>query len=113
MLARERGNFEITRAVVLSCDHDGLRARPERLGFGLVALREPCSVAKLTMTLTDLEFEFLKRLASEPWMSTDSFDHECVARLIELGLVETEPLQSGQIEYRITQAGLAAVGESS
>jgi hypothetical protein len=31
-----------------------------------------------------------------------------VARLVELGLVETEPLPSGDIEYRITDAGRAA-----
>jgi hypothetical protein len=33
------------------------------------------------------------------------FDHEIVARLVELGFVETEPLPSGDIEYRITDAG--------
>jgi hypothetical protein len=63
------------------------------------------------MTLTELEIEFLKRLASEPWIGTESFDHERVARVIELGLVETEPLPSGEIEYRITEAGRAAIGQ--
>jgi len=33
------------------------------------------------------------------------FDHEIMARLVELGLVETEPLPSGDIEYRITDVG--------
>jgi DNA-binding PadR family transcriptional regulator len=36
------------------------------------------------------------------------FDHEIVSRLVELGLVETEPFSSGDIEYRITDAGRAA-----
>jgi hypothetical protein len=34
------------------------------------------------------------------------FDHEIVALLVDLDLVETEPL--GDIEYRITEAGRAA-----
>jgi hypothetical protein len=60
------------------------------------------------MELTDLERNFLRRLLSESWVSPPMFDHEIVARLVELGLVETEPLTSGEIEYRITEAGRAA-----
>ncbi|MBI5263259.1 MAG: hypothetical protein HY852_15720 [Bradyrhizobium sp.] len=61
------------------------------------------------MNLTEIERDFLERLASESWTSTPLFDHELVARLVELGLVETEPLASGDIEYRITAAGRAAL----
>ncbi|MBR0803463.1 hypothetical protein JEY40_17225 [Bradyrhizobium japonicum] len=60
------------------------------------------------MELTDLEREFLRKLLSESWVSPPMFDHEIVARLVELGLVETEPLPSGDIEYRITDAGRTA-----
>jgi hypothetical protein len=59
------------------------------------------------MELTDLEREFLRKLLGES-CSPPMFDHEIVARLVELGLVETEPLRSGDIEYRITDAGRAA-----
>jgi hypothetical protein len=34
-----------------------------------------------------------------------TFDHEIVAGIVELGLVESRPLQPGEIEYRITAAG--------
>jgi hypothetical protein len=57
------------------------------------------------MELTGLERDFLRRLLGESWVSPPMFDHEIVARLVELGLVETEPLPSGDIEYRITDAG--------
>jgi len=57
------------------------------------------------MELTDLEREFLRKLLGESWVSPPMFDHEIVARLVELGLVETEPLPSGDIEYRITDVG--------
>ncbi|WP_161535383.1 hypothetical protein [Bradyrhizobium sp. LCT2] len=60
------------------------------------------------MELTDLEREFLRKLLGESWGSPSMFDHEIVARLMELGLVETEPLPSGDIECRITDAGRAA-----
>lgn len=60
------------------------------------------------MELTDLERDFLKRLLGESWVSPPMFDHEIVARLVELGFVETEPLPSGDVEYRITGAGRAA-----
>lgn len=36
-----------------------------------------------------------------------------MARLIEMGLVEAEPLASGEIEYRITAAGKTTLGEGS
>ncbi|MCP3466644.1 hypothetical protein [Bradyrhizobium sp. CCGUVB23] len=57
------------------------------------------------MDLTATERDFLRRLASEAWISSPLFDHEIVARLVEFGLVETEPLVSGEVEYRITDAG--------
>lgn len=60
------------------------------------------------MELTDLERDFLRRLRGESWVSPPMFDHEIVARLVELGFVETEPLPSGDVEYRITDAGRAA-----
>ncbi|WP_244647557.1 hypothetical protein [Bradyrhizobium diazoefficiens] len=60
------------------------------------------------MELAELEREFLRKLLGESWVSPPMFDHEIVARLVELGLVETEPLPSGDIEYQITDAGRAA-----
>lgn len=57
------------------------------------------------MELTDLERDFLRTLLGESWISPPLFDHETVARLVELGLFETEPLPSGDIEDRITDAG--------
>ncbi|MGY4625402.1 hypothetical protein [Bradyrhizobium sp. USDA 4486] len=60
------------------------------------------------MELTDLERAFLRRLLGQSWISAPLFDHETVARLVELGLVQTVPLPSGDIEYRITDAGRAA-----
>ncbi|CCE10324.1 hypothetical protein BRAS3843_470020 [Bradyrhizobium sp. STM 3843] len=64
---------------------------------------------RVSMNLTEIERHFLARLASEPWTSSPTFDHERVARLVELGLVEAEPLASGEVEYRITEAGRAAL----
>ena len=61
------------------------------------------------MDLTDLDREFLRRLLGGSWVSPPTFDHEIVARLVDLGLVETESLTSGDIEYRITEAGRAAL----
>ena len=46
------------------------------------------------MELTDLERDFLRRLLEESWVSPPTFDHEIVARLVELGLLENEPLTS-------------------
>jgi len=46
------------------------------------------------MNLTPTERDFLKRLASQPWASPPMFDHELVARLVKLGLVEAEALPS-------------------
>jgi hypothetical protein len=60
------------------------------------------------MDLTATERDFLNRLASESWTSPPLFDHELVARLVELGLVEAEPLASGEVEYSITAAGRVA-----
>jgi hypothetical protein len=62
------------------------------------------------MDLTAAERDFLKRRASESWISPPLFDHELVARLVELGLVETEPLPSGEVDYTITAAGRATLG---
>lgn len=60
------------------------------------------------MELTDLERDFLRRLLGESWVSPPMFDHEIVARLVELGFLKTEPLPSGDVEYRIAGAGRAA-----
>ena len=54
------------------------------------------------MELTDLERDSLRKLFGESWISPPMFNYEIVARLVELGVVETEPLPSGDIEYRIT-----------
>ncbi|UQR62968.1 hypothetical protein LRP30_40585 [Bradyrhizobium sp. C-145] len=62
------------------------------------------------MELTALERDSLSSLLGGPWISPPTFDHEIVARIIELGLVESEPRQSGEIEYRLTDAGQAALG---
>ncbi|SCB42787.1 hypothetical protein GA0061098_1009179 [Bradyrhizobium shewense] len=43
------------------------------------------------MDLTDFERAFLKQLSTEPWISTPLFDHELVARLVELGLIDSIP----------------------
>ncbi|MCP1762371.1 hypothetical protein [Bradyrhizobium japonicum] len=51
----------------------------------------------------------MKQLASEPWISTPLFDHELVARLVELGLIDAIPQTSGEIEYQITAEGRAAL----
>jgi hypothetical protein len=61
------------------------------------------------MELTDLERHFLTSLLGGPWLSPPTFDHEIVARIVELGLVESRPAQPGEIEYRITAAGRAAL----
>lgn len=61
------------------------------------------------MDLTEIERAFLKQLSSETWVSTPLFDHELVARLVELGLVEANPLASGEVEYSITAAGRASL----
>jgi hypothetical protein len=61
------------------------------------------------MDLTATERDFLNQLASESWTSPPLFDHELVARLVELGLVEAEALASGEVEYTITAAGRAAL----
>ncbi|MET4388258.1 hypothetical protein ABIB73_004020 [Bradyrhizobium sp. F1.4.3] len=57
------------------------------------------------MDLTATERDFLSRLASQFWTSPPLFDHELVARLVELGLVEAELLASGEVAYSITAAG--------
>ena len=54
------------------------------------------------MDLTPTEREFLKRLASEPWTSPPLFDHELVARLVELGMGVFE----GRSEQEIESLGL-------
>lgn len=61
------------------------------------------------MDLTEIERAFLKQLSAEPWISPPLFDHELVARLVELGLVESSPLSSGEVEYTITDAGRATL----
>jgi len=61
------------------------------------------------MPLTQLEREFLTRLAKEPWTSPPLFDHSLVARLAEAGYVEADTLPSGEVRYLITEPGLAAL----
>jgi hypothetical protein len=62
------------------------------------------------MELTELELEFLRRLADEPWTSPPLFDHSLVVRLVEAGLVQTETLPTtGAVQYAITEAGKAAI----
>jgi DNA-binding PadR family transcriptional regulator len=61
------------------------------------------------MTLTDLEREFMERLSSGPWTSPPLFDHSLVARLVEVGYVQTETLPSGEVQYEITEAGRTAI----
>ncbi len=64
------------------------------------------------MNLTPVEREFLQRLSIEPWDSPPLFDHNLVARLVELGCVETEDLQTGSIHYDITAIGVRALAEA-
>ena len=61
------------------------------------------------MDLTEIERAFLKQLSPEPWISTPLFDHELVARLVELGLIDAVPQTSGETEYRITAEGRMAL----
>ena len=64
------------------------------------------------MTLTGLEWEFLRRLSVEPWASPPLFDHSLVAGLVEAGYVETRALPAGGVEYEITETGLAIITEA-
>ncbi len=61
------------------------------------------------MDLTEIERAFLKQLSPEPWISTPLFDHELVARLVELGLIDAIPITSGETEYSITAEGRMAL----
>lgn len=61
------------------------------------------------MELTGLEREFLARLADAPWASPPLFDHSLVARLVEVGLVETSAMPTGSVLYKITPAGRSTV----
>jgi hypothetical protein len=62
------------------------------------------------MELTNLEREFLQRLMEEPWQSPPLFDHNLVARLVELGYVRSEALPTtGAMHYEITEAGRDAM----
>jgi hypothetical protein len=61
------------------------------------------------MELTDLEREFLQRLMQEPWQSPPLFDHSLVARLVEVGYVQTEALPTGAMQHEITEAGKDAI----
>jgi hypothetical protein len=65
------------------------------------------------MALTGLEREFLQRLSTEPWASPPLFDHGLIARLVEAGLVQTETLLTGSVQYEITEAGRDAVADLS
>jgi hypothetical protein len=63
-----------------------------------------------SVEFTELECDFLSSLLGGPWISPPTFDHEIVARIVELGLVESEPRQSGEIECRPTDSGRVALG---
>jgi hypothetical protein len=65
------------------------------------------------MTLTSLEQEFLQRLSTEPWTSPPLFDHSLIARLVEVGYVETRTLPSGSVRYEITGTGRPAIADLS
>lgn len=45
---------------------------------------------------------FLKQLSSEPWISTPLFDHQLVARLVELGLIDAILKTSSETEHAFT-----------
>jgi hypothetical protein len=57
------------------------------------------------MPLTLLERDFLERLAIEPWTGPLLFDHALVARLVEIGYIDTEVLPTGAVRFSITVAG--------
>jgi hypothetical protein len=61
---------------------------------------------------TGLEREFLERLAGKLWASPPLFDHSLIARLVEAGLVQTEVLPGGAVQYEITEAIRAALTDS-
>jgi DNA-binding PadR family transcriptional regulator len=63
----------------------------------------------IAMELTGLEREFLERLAGGPWASPPLFDHSLIARLVDDGLVQTETLPGGSVQYEITEAGRAEI----
>ena len=88
------GDFPLARALRLRFD-----ARERR--HGLIA-----------MELTGLEREFLKRLVHGPWASPSLFDHGLVARLVDDGLVQTESLPGGSVQYEITDAGRAKIEQA-
>jgi DNA-binding PadR family transcriptional regulator len=64
------------------------------------------------MDLTSLVREFLERLAGGPWASPPLFDHSLVARMVEAGLVQTETLPHGSVQYEITEAGRAEIRQA-
>ena len=70
------------------------------------------SIRRIAMELTGLEREFLKRLAHGPWASPPLFDHSLFARLVDDGLVQTESLPGGSVQYEITDAGRAEIEQA-
>jgi len=80
-----------------------------RFRSGTTAAQLDLSYGEATVDLTEIDRAFLKQLTSEPWTSTPLFDHEVVARLVELRLAEAISLPSGDTEYRITAEGRAAL----
>jgi len=69
-------------------------------------------IRRIAMELTGLEREFLKRLAHGPWASPPLFDHSLVARLVDDGLVQTESLPGGSVQYEIIDAGRAEIEQA-
>ncbi|WFU69318.1 hypothetical protein [Bradyrhizobium sp. CB2312] len=57
------------------------------------------------MELTDLERDFLRKLLGESWVSPPTFDHEIVARLVELGLVETTSIRRYRVSHHRRRTG--------
>ena len=84
-------------------------ARPE---VAVRCARAKACIRRIAMELTGLEREFLKRLAHGPWASPPLFDHSLVARLVDDGLVQTESLPGGSVQYEITDAGRAEIEQA-
>ena len=57
------------------------------------------------MQLTNLERDFLQRLADEAWTSPPLFDHGLITRLVDAGLVTARLLGGGSVQYDVTKAG--------
>jgi hypothetical protein len=61
------------------------------------------------MQLTNLERDFLQRLADDAWTSPPLFDHGLITRLVEAGFVNARLLSGGSVHYEVTKAGREAL----